>query len=157
MTPQSMDRPFPGVLLYRGCMCPLRLRLQFQSQPSPSRYFNSPDFFVFSSTNGPFSAHIYSDDHFSRLPQAWVRPAWQGLSKTYIISSESISLSTFSTIDWAGVPNSNTLSPSFSGYANCFGLLVEAEPGLCLSFPEGHPYSSCQCGPRLLTDQVLRT
>jgi hypothetical protein len=72
----------------------------------------------------------------------------------YLFSSESLSLSTILLTEWLG-PTRNDVQEAL--FQNCQGILLESWHGLCLTFPQGFSYSSCSCGPRLITHQACPT
>jgi hypothetical protein len=67
--------------------------------------------------------------------QAWFRPREGWIHKAYLLSSETLSLSLYST-------DKN----------HCRGLLLEIAGGPSLSYPT--PYITCRYGPKILSAQV---
>jgi hypothetical protein len=74
--------------------------------------------------------------------QVWFQPQGWWMSKAYLIASEELSLSFFD-FDSEVYP------------AGCGGILLELRGGLCFSYPADQSYSSCHCGPKVLTAEVV--
>ena len=72
------------------------------------------------------------------VEQAWIRLKDHPFTKAYVLSSEHLSVSAF-------VADVEELGSA--------GLIVEVAQDHCFSFPP-RAFSTCKCGPKILTDQV---
>jgi hypothetical protein len=82
-----------------------------------------------------------------------MRPLEGMRTMAYLFSSESLSLSTILLTEWLGP----AVGVKEALFPNCLGILLESWHGICLTYPQGLSYSSCTCGPRLLTNQAHPT